>query len=196
MKSKINYIVFIIGIIIGATLINIVLIPEFRSIKSRYDSLLSDYEKLDSVLHDPLTEYIIPEMDEFIDWLVNVDTTDEILYSEFFMCGDFAATLLVSGREMGWKIRRASMYYSYAGDAGYGDIANPYGSCGHAFNFIECFSTQDNRTIILYIEPQTDAVWFLGDRGMFKIWRYYTIGTKPTIWRTMTFFINHYSYTA
>lgn len=109
-------------------------------------------------------------------------------------CGDYSAMLMTRAKEQNWRIRIAVMFYSLQGQSGYGDTSDMYGSNGHAFCVIECTGG------IWYIEPQSDATWYLVETGtddrieFYTHWYYdFEDTTRGTLWDGYTFFVNFYS---
>lgn len=172
--------------------------------KDQYYDLFGNNQTLIDALQEPLTNPVIPSMNEVIDWL-SVDDTDTFPYVDgIWMCGDYAAMLMTRAKTMNWRMRIACMYYAFSGETGYGDTADPYGSHGHAFNLIYVqdipSGDPDSFFDILYIEPQTDVYWFVvngtGGYNHYDIWTYYSGGMAGTVWSSGMYWVNHYSFFA
>ena len=155
-----------------------------------YNALFSDYDALQEAFEEPLTAPVIPTISEVIDWLWYVDNTDELEYTEYWMCGDFSAMLMTRAKTMNWRVRIAVMEYSFLGDPNY-DINTPFGEYGHAFNFIEC-----SDGYLYYIEPQTDSIWYWSVVGYhFVMWSEYDFTTMTgTVWDGQILSVNYYNY--
>lgn len=175
------------------------LLDDYNALLNSYTNLFGQYQSILSVLENPLTDPDTPTLDEIFDWL-DSDNTDTFEYTENWMCGDFAAMLMTRAKGMNWRMRIACMFWSYNGDDGWQDPTHPYGVYGHAFNVILCQDIDSDGTEDwIYIEPQTDAVWYvviLPDYYVhYNIWLTFTGGISGTIW-TEPYYINHYSYFA
>ena len=197
-KRKIGKIVMIILIICLTGGLTLSLLTS-ASLQSNNLSLKNKYDNLISVLEDPLTDPDTPTLDELFNWLV-IDDTNENEYTEYFTCGDFATMLMIRAKEMNWRMRIAYMFWSYEGDSGWQNPSDPYGSYGHAFNVILCQDYNgDSVDDWFYIEPQTDAIWYVMIGGVsfihYKIWYTFTGGISGTVW-SESYFINHYGYFA
>lgn len=151
------------------------LLGDYGGLLSEYDDLTEDYNNLFAnfeslwniynILNSPLNEnYSYPTVDNVLDWLWDIDDTDESEYIEsVWMCGDFASMLMTRAKLMGWRMRIACMFYSEEGDAGWLNPNDIYGEYGHAFNIILCQDYDGDGTLDwIYIEPQTDAAWWVG----------------------------------
>lgn len=132
---------------------------------------------------------MIPSIEEVEEWL-QVDDTDENTYVDgIWMCGDFAAMLMTRAKTQNWRMRIATAMYSYEGDSGYASQTDPYGSAGHAFNYIECIDG------IWYIEPQSDGTWYFSsgpNKVRMDIHEYYTFPFVGSIWDGGTIWVNFY----
>ncbi|TKJ24101.1 MAG: hypothetical protein CEE43_00020 [Promethearchaeota archaeon Loki_b32] len=176
------------------------LLDDYNELFTDYNFLFGEYYSILSVLEDPLTNPVIPTISQVQNWLA-IDDTDDMSYTENWMCGDFSAMLMVRAKAMNWRMRIACMFYSYNGDFGWQDPSDPYGSYGHAFNLIYCQdgSDSDNYLDVYYIEPQSDGVWYVhyGDYNHvhYEIWWTFTGGISGTVWQE-PYYVNHYSYLA
>ncbi len=172
---------------------------DYRNLEDRYNDLFSDYQSLLSILEDPLTSPVVPTYSQVFSWLAT-DDTDDHSYTPNWMCGDFATMLMVRAKEQNWRMRIACMFYSFSGEYGYGDDTDPYGSNGHAFNVILCQDYNgDYVDDWFYIEPQTDAIWYVVIDSVpfihYEIHKYMSGGISGTVWDS-TYWVNHYSYFA
>ncbi|MBA7519886.1 hypothetical protein ES705_11974 [subsurface metagenome] len=176
------------------------LLDDYNELLTDYNSLFGQYQSILSVLKDPLTNPVIPTISQVQNWLA-IDDTDDMLYTETWMCGDFATMLMVRAKAMNWRIRIACMFYSFDGEDGWQDPTHPYGENGHVFNLIYCQDGSDLDTDldIYYIEPQTDKVWYVIIGGIphihYEIWLTFTGGLSGTVWQE-PYYVNHYSYFA
>ena len=152
-----------------------------------YNDLFSEYQSVLNILENPLTNPTIPTISEVQNWLYN-DNTDTLEYTEYWMCGDFSAMLMVKAKAMNWRMRIAVMFWSFDTDPNYG-VDTPFGTYGHAFNFIVCIDG------LWYIEPQTDAIWGVHNNNHFQMWNYYHFSVvEGTMWYNTYFWTNDYSY--
>lgn len=174
----------------------------YNNLTSEYNDLFGDYQSLSNVLEDPLTNPVVPTLSQVESWLASDDTDTHEYVNDTWVCGDFASMLMVRAKEMNWRMRIACMFYSFSGDAGWLSTTDPYGSYGHAFNMIYCQdgSDPDSELDLYYIEPQTDAVWYVddgsGNHVHYTIHTTYSGGISGTVWESGTYWVNHYSYFA
>ena len=118
----------------------------YASLLEEYSALNSSYTKLHSALYEPLQNKTIPTIQELKDWLKN-DPTDSIAYKmPEFICGDYAVMLALHAKLKGWDMGVVGII----GHKATGEEFN------HAFNAIIC------KEGLVYIEPQTDEVWWYG----------------------------------
>ena len=116
----------------------------YRDLLSQFIALNSSYAKLYSALYEPLKNETVPTVDELKAWLEE-DPTDKIAYSmPNFVCGDFAVMLAFHAKMMGWDMGVVGIL---------GRTSNGT-SFNHAFNAIIC------KEGLVYVEPQTDEVWW------------------------------------
>ncbi|TKJ26794.1 MAG: hypothetical protein CEE42_04245 [Promethearchaeota archaeon Loki_b31] len=161
------------------------LLGDYNDLLDDYNILFGDYQSILSVLEDPLTNPVLPTNSELYYWLED-DNTDTHKYTENWRSGDFSAMLMVRAKEMNWRMRISCMFWSYDGDVGWQDPAEPYGSYGHAFNVILCQDCDgDGNEDWLYVEPQTDRVWYviIGAESFvhYDIWLTFTGGITGTV---------------
>ncbi|MCK4380545.1 MAG: hypothetical protein KAW51_05345 [Candidatus Lokiarchaeota archaeon] len=173
----------------------------YNNLTSDYNDLFGDYQSLSNVIEDPLTNPVVPTYSQVESWLASDDTDTHDYVNKTWVCGDFATMLMVRAKEMNWRMRIAVMFYSFSGEAYYG-TDDPYGSYGHAFNMIHCQdgNDSDSNLDIYYIEPQTDAIWYVSnataDYVHYNIYTSYTNSVNGTVWGSKTHWVNHYSYFA
>jgi len=176
---------------------------DYNALYDEYNSLFAQFQSILSVLEDPLTNPVIPTISQVRNWLAT-DDTNNILYTDVWMCGDFSAMLMVRAKAMNWRIRISIMFYSFEFESEYGEYYTyPYGTGGHAFNFIVCQdgSDPDSNPDIWYIEPQTDKTWWLNDgnnnHGSYDIHTAWYNTIPNTIWYNtypnIPYWVNHYS---
>ena len=174
----------------------------YNDLEEDYNYLFGDYQYLSHVLEDPLTNPVVPTYSQVESWLASDDTDTHAYVNDTWVCGDFASMLMVRAKGMNWRMRIACMFYSFSGDAGWLSTTDPYGSYGHAFNMIYCQdgNDTDSELDIYYIEPQTDAVWYVPDGSdnhvHYTIHITYTGGITGTVWESGQYWVNHYSYFA
>ena len=174
----------------------------YNNLTSDYNTLFGDYQSVLNVLEDPLANPVVPTYSQVNSWLGSDDTDTHDYVNDTWVCGDFASMLMVRAKEMNWRMRIACMFYSFFGDAGWDNKTDPYGSYGHAFNMIYCQdgNDSDSQLDIYYIEPQTDAVWYVTDGSdnhvHYAIHATYSGGISGTVWESGQYWVNHYSYFA
>ena len=120
------------------------LLGQYLALNASYIALSNSYVKLYSALYDPLTNETILTIDELKAWL-NEDSTDEIGYIwPNLVCGDFAVMLAFHAKLMGWDMGVVRIFAKKADGARF----------DQAFIAILCAEG------LVYVEPQTDAVWW------------------------------------
>ncbi len=97
-------------------------------------------------------ETVTPRLDQVYDWL-RVDRTDKMDYSEGFNCNQFAASLNLNAKQEDWDMGIIAVW-------GNDTLGERY---AHVFNVLV---TQEG---LVYIEPQTDDVWWLEDYGEYQV---------------------------
>lgn len=121
---------------------------KYKSLDSKYQKLFSDYQLLNEAFNKPLKYKKTPTVTELQIWLMS-DTTNSVRYSDpNFICGDFAVMLAMHAKTKNWDMT-VVVVYGYDADTDE-DFA-------HAFNAIR--TTEG----LVYIEPQTDEVWYYED---------------------------------
>jgi len=123
------------------------LLRQYTALNESYSQLLSlnsTYAKLYSALYEPLANETIPTIDELKAWL-REDSTDSIAYSmPNFVCGDYAVMLSFHAKLMGWDMGVVAVL----------GMKSDGSEFNHAFNAMIC------REGLVYVEPQTDDVWW------------------------------------
>jgi predicted nuclease with TOPRIM domain len=123
------------------------LLKQYSALKASYSQLLSlnsSYAKLYSALYQPLTNKTVPTIEELKAWLKE-DPTNTIAYNvPNFVCGDYAVMLAFHAKLMGWDMGVVAVLGRKADGSEF----------NHAFNAIIC------REGLVYVEPQTDEVWW------------------------------------
>jgi len=123
------------------------LLKQYTALNASYSQLLSlnsSYAKLYSALYEPLTNKTIPTTEELQAWL-REDPTNTIAYNmPNFVCGDYAVMLAFHAKLMGWDMGVVAVLGKKADGSEF----------NHAFNAIAC------REGLVYVEPQTDDVWW------------------------------------
>ena len=173
------------------------LLYNYTKLSSNYSTVFGDYQSILSILEDPLTNPTVPTISQIQSWLDSDDTDTHDYVNNIWMCGDYAAMLMVRAKEMKWRMRIACMFFSFSSDPEFG-TTDPYGSYGHAFNFIYCQDGNDPDSIldIYFIEPQSDAVWYIddgsGNHVHYTIYTSYSGSISGTVWEGNTYWVNHY----
>jgi FtsZ-binding cell division protein ZapB len=123
------------------------LLKQYSALNASYSQLLSlnsSYAKLYSALYQPLTNKTVPTIEELKVWLKE-DPTNTIAYNvPNFVCGDYAVMLAFHAKLMGWDMGVVAVLGKKADGSEF----------NHAFNAITC------REGLVYVEPQTDEVWW------------------------------------
>ncbi len=127
----------------------------YTKLDEDYKGLFSDYKLLTGVFDKPLAHKEVPTIEALERWLLYEDQTDKLEYEyPDFACGDFAVMLAMHARVKHWDM-------GVIGIRGYDahciKCFKFLGYCAHAFNVIR--TTEGP----VYIEPQTDKVWWYGD---------------------------------
>jgi len=189
-KKKIFSIIFIIACVSIGTLVVFVF---YSQQTPDYTSLFGeDYQSLLDDIGEPVENPVVPTIEHVNYWL-HVDKTDDLLYMEdVWMCGDYAARLVVNAKERNWRMYVVILYYSIEGETGYG-ASIPNGNNGHAFNLIYCQDGDDadDELDVWYIEPQSDGVWQL-NYDHYDVYSYY-YGSSGTVWEDI-YWVNYYDY--
>jgi len=123
------------------------LLRQYSALNASYSQLLSlnsSYAKLYAALYEPLTSKTVPTVDELKAWLRD-DPTDAIAYKyPDFVCGDYAVMLAFHAKLVGWDMGVVAVLGRKADGSEF----------NHAFNAIICAEG------LVYVEPQTDEVWW------------------------------------
>ena len=123
------------------------LTQSYDELYANYTPVFSNYSALLEVVENPLSHEDVPSVDELNQWLA-VDKTDEIEFEEpDFLCGDFTTMLSLHAKMNNWDMGVITIYGRTTDGE---DFA-------HAINAIICEEG------LVYIEPQTDEVWWLRD---------------------------------
>lgn len=140
-----------------------------------YDDLLIDYDILrfnytaiyrykndwESICNDPVINQITPSLVEVTNFL-NRDNTDSISYTDSFQCRHYALVLSIKAKSESLKMGVVSI----------SGVADNGENVSHAINAIV---TNDG---LVYIEPQTDFVWWYDDFEAFQVGGVYTISDQ------------------
>ena len=136
------------------------LLKQYSALKASYSQLLSlnsSYAKLYSALYEPLTNKTVPTIEELKAWLKE-DPTNTIAYNvPNFVCGDYAVMLAFHAKLMGWDMGVVAVLGKKADGSEF----------NHAFNAITC------REGLVYVEPQTDEVWWYSGHSEIRPGRWY-----------------------
>lgn len=121
------------------------LLSEYDFLAEKYSALMEDYQELLRAFNEPLSYEEIPTIEELTYWLTFEDNTDKIAYSyPNFICGDFAFMLALHAKLKHWDMGVVAII-------GYDEQHKPF---AHVFNAIIC------KEGLVYVEPQTDDVWW------------------------------------
>ena len=126
----------------------------YLQLQSDYIALKDAYNSLVQLWNGPLPYVTTPSIEEVVEWL-RQDKTDSIQYEEGkFMCGDFTVMLIQHAKEMNWRMLFTVIEFDFYEENPDG-IPRHHGNHAHAFASI--FTTEG----IIYIEPQTDLVFYV-----------------------------------
>lgn len=113
----------------------------------RYREIDAKYRMLTTYVDWSLENRSTPSISELKDWLAQ-DPTDQLSFNENFNCRDFSILLSIKARHKHWDMGIIELRA----------VINETGNTWkHAFNFI---MTSEG---LVYLEPQTDTVWWLPD---------------------------------
>ena len=130
----------------------------YTSLEKAYNSLSEQHEMLIRLWSEPLGYVVEPSVEELLEWL-ELDPTDSLAYdTEKFLCGDFTIMLIEHAKEKNWRMLFTVVEFDYYEENPNG-ISSHHGIHGHAFASI--FTTEG----IVYIEPQTDLVFYVYYEG-------------------------------
>lgn len=119
---------------------------KYNSLDRKYEKLFSDYRLLKEAFDKPLIYKQIPTTEALQRWLLYEDQTDGINYDyPDFVCGDFAVMLAIHAKTKHWDMGAVAIW---------GYIKDTREDFAHALNAI--ITTEG----LVYIEPQTDEVWW------------------------------------
>lgn len=149
---------------------------DYSTLNAAYTSLYQEHQALETLFNEPLNNITIPTWDEVEQWLQS-DRTSEITYdSEKFLCGDFSIMLIQHAKAMNWRMLFTVIEFDYYSENPSG-IERHHGNNAHAF--VSVFTTEG----IVYIEPQTDFMWYLHPKGdpnthvEFDDWEFFDFGS-------------------
>ena len=155
---------------------------ELDGVQSNYDQTVSDYLDL-SMIHDKLLTYIdrpldskiVPSHSELSNWLAS-DNTDLLTYHSDFDCKDFSTVLSVKSRLRHWDMGIIAIH---------GTDNSTNENYAHAVNFIVISEG------LVYVEPQTDEIWWYGDHVPIREGVLHEIGIDQWIMiETVTIVVN------
>ena len=117
-------------------------------------ALKDAYNSLVQLWNEPLPYITTPSIEEVVEWLKQ-DKTDSIQYEEGkFMCGDFTVMLIQHAKEMNWRMLFTVIEFDFYEE-------NPDGIPRHHGNHAHAFASIFTAEGIIYIEPQTDLVFYV-----------------------------------
>ena len=137
-----------------------VLEEDYENVISEYVDLLGNHTHLLMYVDRSLESKSTPSISELQSWLF-LDQTNLLGYHNDFDCKDFSVLLSVKARTNHWDMGIASIY-------GYDVNTEEY--YAHAFNFI---ITNEG---LVYVEPQTDDIWWYSDHEKIEVGITYEIG--------------------
>jgi len=160
----------------------------YTALENAYNNLLEQHETLVRLWNEPLEYVVEPSVEELIEWL-ELDQTDSLVYDpEKFLCGDFTIMLIQHAKEMNWRMLFTVIEYDLYEENPNG-VSSHHGMHGHAFASI--FTTEG----IVYIEPQTDLVFYIHPEGQPDVhveiqeWGY----LNATDWLGGVIFVQYYN---
>jgi len=113
----------------------------------RYREIDAEYRMLTTYVDWSLENKSTPSISALKDWLA-LDLTDQLNFNEDFNCRDFSILLSIKARHKHWDMGIIELRA----------VINETGNTWkHALNFI---MTSEG---LVYLEPQTDTVWWLPD---------------------------------
>ncbi len=137
-----------------------------NQLQSRHSSLLADHIPLNLTLDRHLENKVIPSIMDLENWLQEDQTDAESHSDPDFICTDFTAMLTIHARTQGY-------------DMGIVWVNGTYDSTNkifyHAINAIE---TSEG---LVYVEPQTDEVWWCNEHQEMSEGKIYEFPIHPNI---------------
>ena len=142
----------------------------YEDLDRKYEELFSDYDWVKWVLTDffdrPLVQKEVPSTSNVRAWLSS-DRTDRFRYAApDFVCGDFAVMLAIHTRAKHWDMGVIAIW---------GYETETYKEFNHAFNAII------TKAGLIYVEPQTDEVWWYENHEEIRKGKTYGIWTYETV---------------
>lgn len=137
---------------------------EFVQISNRYNDVLSKYDNILQLVDRPLQTRLTPTLSDLESWLKSDDTNQLSYNAPDFICLDFSVVLAEKARENHWKMG-VVFVHGYRNDTGE--------KLQHAFNVI---NTTEG---LVYVEPETDQVWWYPGHSQIQVDGVYAIDYKP-----------------
>lgn len=120
----------------------------YQELLGRYEEMRDDYGRILRAFNEPLPYKLKPTISELSYWLKYEDNTDKIAYEDpNFVCGDFAVMLSQHAKLKNWDMGIV--------------LVSGHDSKNHRFNHV--FNAILCREGIVYVEPQTDDVFWYGN---------------------------------
>jgi hypothetical protein len=135
-------------------------------ISNRYNDLLNKYNNILQLVDRPIQNPLTPTLSELQSWLKSDDTNQLNYNAPDFVCLDFSVVLAEKARENHWKMG-VVFVHGYRNDTGE--------KLEHAFNLI------DTTEGPVYVEPETDLVWWNAGHGQIQLNGVYQIDYKPVL---------------
>lgn len=142
----------------------------YKDLNKKYEELFADYSWVNWVLTEvfdrPLEQIEVPSTSDVRAWLTS-DRTDRFRYTDpDFVCGDFAIVLALHARAKHWDMGVIAIW---------GYEAETRKEFNHALN---AMVTKEG---LIYIEPQTDDLWWYENHQAIREGETYGIGTYETV---------------
>ncbi|MBT4722210.1 hypothetical protein HOB30_00445 [Candidatus Falkowbacteria bacterium] len=142
------------------------LVADWNDQIADWDDLVVDYNEMnenysrsiyyewdwEEVFDDPSVETVTPRLGLVYNWL-RLDKTDKMEYSDNYDCSQYAASVCLNAKQENWDMGIVIVWGNYTRGESY----------AHAFNAIV---TEDG---LVYIEPQTDEVWWMKDHEELQV---------------------------
>jgi len=163
---------FAMGIIVSLAILGTVYwhslqimnINDLETKNNELSSLLMELVPLNITLDAPLTNKIVPSIEDLENWLQEDQTDTENSSDPNFNCTDFAAMLAIHARTQGYDMGIVWIY-------GYYNNTNKI--FYHAINAI--VTTEG----LVYVEPQMDKVWCYDDHQQMTEGEIYEFHIRP-----------------
>jgi hypothetical protein len=158
--------IFLVGVF-GITIKEYIEISNAHNqLQSRHNSLLADHILLSLTLDRHLENKVIPSIMDLENWLQDDQTDAESFSDPDFICTDFAGMLTIHARTQGY-------------DMGIVWVNGTYNSTNEIFHHaINAIETSEG---LVYVEPQTDEVWWCNEHQEMSEGKIYVFPIHPNI---------------